>query len=290
MKQRRNIKVVLIILITLLSINVFSITKVGIYSILANDDNNSNINNNTNNNNNTNSTNNNNNDDEDKEVEETTIELFKNKEDDNKPFNVTNMFPGDSYTKYYNVKVNYHSNVTVYFNVDITKEENIEQGLPEDEAYTNQINTDDNDDNHKLSEVLKVKINVLNLDNNKSKTLYDGLMKNISGKKSITYNLTTSKSTSSKLRYEIIVYLDTSVNNDFQHKALTADFNWWVEDTKNLDPSDDILWKVVDTGVGLDYIRNNTNLYLTISIMLALINISGIIYILLILNRSKEDY
>lgn len=286
MKQRRNIKVVLIILITLLSINVFSITKVGIYSILAND-NNSNINNNANNNNNTNNTNNN----KDKEVEETTIELFKNKEDDNKPFNATNMFPGDTYTNYYNVKVNYHSNVTVYFNVDITKEENIEQVLPEDETYTNQINTDDdNDDNHKLSEVLKVKINVLNLDNNKSKTLYDGLMKNISGKKSITYKLTTSKSTSSKLRYEIIVYLDTSVNNDYQHKALTADFNWWVEDTKNLDPSDDILWKVVDTGVGLDYIRNNTNLYLTISIILALINISGIIYILLILNRSKEDY
>ena len=277
MKRKNVIKLSLIILTVILTVNVFSITKVCIYKVLANDNNsnNTNINNNTNNNTNSN------------KVEEATIELFKNKESDNEPFNVLNMFPGDTCTNNYNVKVNYHSNVTVYFNVDITKEENIylADDRPEEDIDTGQDNTDD--DNHKLSEVLKVKINVLNLDNNKSKTLYDGLMKNISGKKSITYNLTTSKSTSSKLRYEIIVYLDTSFNNDFQHKALTADFNWWVEDTKNLDPSDDILWKVVDTGVGIDYIANNTSSYLMINIFLLVLSLSLIIYLRSILY--KED-
>ena len=278
MKRKNVIKLSLIILTVILTVNVFSITKVCIYKVLANDNNsnNTNINNNTNNNTNSN------------KVEETTIELFKNKESDNEPFNVVNMFPGDTYTNYYNVKVNYHSNITVHFNVDITSEENIylADDRPEEDIDTDQDNT--NNDNHKLSEVLKVKINVLNLDNNKSKTLYDGLMKDISDDdSSITYDLSSSTSTSSKLGYEIIVYLDTSVNNDYQHKALTADFNWWVEDRKNLEPSDNILWKVVDTGVGIDYIANNTSTYLMINIFLLLLSLSLIIYLRSILY--KED-
>ena len=275
MKRKNVIKLSLIILTVILTVNVFSITKVCIYKVLAND---SNSNNTNINNNNTNSN----------KAEETTIELFKNKESDNEPFNVVNMFPGDTYTNYYNVKVNYHSNITVHFNVDITSDENIylADDRPEEDIDTDQDNT--NNDNHKLSEVLKVKINVLNLDNNKSKTLYDGLMKDISDDdSSITYDLSSSTSTSSKLRYEIIVYLDTSVNNDYQHKALTADFNWLVEDRKNLDPSDNILWKVVDTGVGIDYIANNASTYLMINIFLLLLSLSLIIYLRSILY--KED-
>ena len=278
MKRKNVIKLSLIILTVILTVNVFSITKVCIYKVLANDNNSNNTNINNNSSNNTNSN----------KVEETTIELFKNKESDNEPFSVYNMFPGDTYTNYYNVKVNYHSNITVHFNVDITSEENIylADDRPEEDIDTDQDNT--NNDNHKLSEVLKVKINVLNLDNNKSKTLYDGLMKDISDDdSSITYDLSSSTSTSSKLRYEIIVYLDTSVNNDYQHKALTADFNWWVEDRKNLEPSDNILWKVVDTGVGIDYIANNTSTYLMINIFLLLLSLSLIIYLRSILY--KED-
>ena len=278
MKQKRRIKTILTILVVLLIINIFSVTKVCLYNVLAN--------NNTTTASNTNSTN--------SKTKETSIELFSGKASDNIPYDVDNMYPGDglndnSYTNYYNIKVNYHSNITVHFNVDITSDENIylADDRPEEDIDTDQDNTDD-EDNHKLSEVLKIKINVLNLDNNKSKTLYDGLMKDISDDdSSITYDLSSSTSTSSKFRYEIIVYLDTSVNNDYQHKALTADFNWWVEDRKNLEPSDNILWKVVDTGVGIDYIANNTSTYLMINIFLLVLSLSLIIYLRSILY--KED-
>ena len=247
MKRKNVIKLSLIILTVILTVNVFSITKVCIYKVLANDNNsnNTNINNNTNNNTNSN------------KVEETTIELFKNKESDNEPFSVYNMFPGDTYTNYYNVKVNYHSNVTVHFKA------NIKDGYDV------------------LAEVLKVEIKI----NNESK--YNGLMKDMPS--SIEYNLSTSTSTLSELNYEIKVYLDTSVNNDYQNSSLKANFNWWIPETKSLDPSDNILWKVVDTGVGLDYIANNTSTYLMINICLFILSLSLIIYLKSILNKYGKD-
>jgi hypothetical protein len=243
-KQKRRIKTILTILVVLLIINIFSVTKVCLYNVLAN--------NNTTTASNTNSTN--------SKTKETSIELFSGKASDNIPYDVDNMYPGDglndnSYTNYYNIKVNYHSNVTVHFKA------NIKDGYDV------------------LAEVLKVEVKI----NNESK--YDGLMKDMPS--SITYDLSSNSSTSTTINYVINVYLDTSVGNKYQNKELKADFKWWIPETENLDSSDNILWKVVDTGVGIDYIANNTSTYLIISIIFALINISGIIYIFL---KSKEDY
>lgn len=136
-----------------------------------------------------------------------TIELYDKQPEDNTPFNVTNMFPGDSETKYFCVQVSYHDKVTVHYKATVR------------EGY------------EKLAEVLKVKVTLLTT----GETMYDGLMRDMP--KSVAYNLSSAESTTDELYYEITAYLDTSVGNDYQNKDLIADFSWWVEETGNLDPS-----------------------------------------------------
>ena len=136
-----------------------------------------------------------------------TIELYDKQAEDNTPFNVTNMFPGDSEMKYFRVRVSYHDKVTVHYKATVR------------EGY------------EKLAEVLKVKIKLLTT----GETMYDGLMKDMPD--SVTYNLASAESTTDELYYEITAYLDTSVGNEYQNKDLVADFSWWVEETGNLEPS-----------------------------------------------------
>lgn len=133
------------------------------------------------------------------------ILLHNRKPEDNTPFQVTNMFPGDRETKYYCVKVSYKSDIVVRYHADIRP------------GY------------EKLAEVLKVKIRLLDTD----EVLYDGLMRDMP--KSLNHALYTGEKTQSELYYEITAYLDTSVGNEYQDKELLADFRWWVEETDNLD-------------------------------------------------------
>lgn len=133
------------------------------------------------------------------------IALHNRKPEDNTPFQVTNMFPGDRETKYYCVKVSYKGDIIVRYHADIRP------------GY------------EKLAEVLKVKIRLLDTD----ETLYDGLMRDMP--KSLNHALYTTEKTQSELYYEITAYLDTSVGNEYQDKELIADFRWWVEETENLD-------------------------------------------------------
>ena len=135
-----------------------------------------------------------------------TIELYNKQPEDNTPFNVGNMFPGDSETKYFRVQVSYRDKVTVHYKAAVR------------EGY------------EKLAEVLKVKIKLLTT----GETMYDGLMKDMP--KSVTYKLSSAESTTTELYYEITAYLDTSVGNEYQNKDLVADFSWWVEETGNLEP------------------------------------------------------
>ncbi len=136
-----------------------------------------------------------------------TIELYNRQPEDNTPFNVGNMFPGDSETKYFRVQVSYHDKVTVHYKATVR------------EGY------------EKLAEVLKVKVKLLTT----GETMYDGLMKDMPD--SVTYNLVSAESTTDELYYEITAYLDTSVGNEYQNKDLIADFSWWVQETGNLGPS-----------------------------------------------------
>lgn len=135
--------------------------------------------------------------------------MYNKQPEENTPFAVGNMFPGDAETKYYRVQVSYRDTVTVHYHADIRP------------GYD------------KLAEVLKVKITLLS-DN---QTLYDGLMRDMPA--SLTHRLTTKDSTTDELYYEVTAYLDTSVGNEYQNKDLVADFRWWVEgkDTDHLEPS-----------------------------------------------------
>lgn len=151
-----------------------------------------------------------------------TIELYNKQPEENTPFTVDNMFPGDAEIKYFCVRVSYHDKITVHYKATVRP------------GY------------EKLAEVLKVRVKLLST----GEMLYDGLMRDMP--ESLTHKLASKKSTTDELYYEITAYLDTSVGNDYQNKDLIADFKWWVEETGNLvdspktgDTSNILLWAVL---------------------------------------------
>jgi len=129
----------------------------------------------------------------------TKLSLHSKSTEYNVPFNAINMFPGDTETKYFCVQVSYREGITVKFTADVRS------------GY------------EKLAEVLKCKVVLLGA----GKTLYDGLMKDMP--ESLEHYLYSAEETTSELYYEITAYLDTSVGNEYQNKALAADFHWWVD-------------------------------------------------------------
>ena len=154
-----------------------------------------------------------------------TIELYNKQPEENTAFAVGNMFPGDSETKYFRVRVSYHDTITVHYKATVRP------------GY------------EKLAEVLKVRIRLLSA----GETMYDGLMRDMP--ESLTHKLASKKSATDELYYEITAYLDTSVGNDYQNKDWIADFKWWVEETGNLDDSPQtgdtsniLLWAVLAAG------------------------------------------
>lgn len=129
-----------------------------------------------------------------------TIELYSRHSEENIPFKVMNMFPGDRETKYFRVRVSYCNEVTVHYRAFVRP------------GY------------EKLAEVMKVRIRLLNT----GEIMYDGLMRDMP--ESVKYKLVSPKKDTAELYYEITAYLDTSVGNEYQNKELIADFKWWVED------------------------------------------------------------
>lgn len=154
-----------------------------------------------------------------------TIELYNKQPEENTAFAVGNMFPGDSETKYFRVRVSYHDTITVHYKATVRP------------GY------------EKLAEVLKVRVKLLST----GETMYDGGIADMP--ESLTHKLASKKSTTDELYYEITAYLDTSIGNDYQNKDLIADFKWWVEETGNLDDSPKtgdtsniLLWAVLAAG------------------------------------------
>lgn len=140
---------------------------------------------------------------------------------DNTPFKVINMFPGDSETNYYCVRVSHKGDVILRFHADVRP------------GY------------EKLAEVLRCRITLPE----NGKVLYDGLMRDMP--KSLNNALNADKSTTSEVYYKITAYLDVSVGNGYQNLDLVADFDWWVEETENLetpktgDKSNIVIWVIV---------------------------------------------
>lgn len=134
------------------------------------------------------------------------LRLYKKNPQENEPFKVTDMFPGDKETKYFRVRVSHNGTVTVRYHADVR------QG------------------SEKLAEVLKVKITLLTT----GEEMYNGLMRDMP--KSLSHTLNSNGDAEDELYYEITAYLETDTGNEYQNKQLTADFKWWVEETGNLIP------------------------------------------------------
>lgn len=124
------------------------------------------------------------------------LSLYRNNAQESKPFNVSNMFPGDCITNVYNIRVSYNGSIKIYFTADVRN------------GY------------EKLAEVLRCKVVMAN----ESNPIYDGLLKDIPDLEQSISGINTTQD----LKYEISVYLDTNVGNDYQNKQLIADFKWWA--------------------------------------------------------------
>ena len=135
----------------------------------------------------------------------TTLSLYNRNADDNIPFKVVNMFPGDRETHNYCIRVFHNGTVILRFHADIRA------------GY------------EKLAEVLCCRV-VLS---GSGEVLYDGLMRDMPNP--LTHPLYSNAKTTSYVDYEITVYLKTSVGNEYMNKRLVADFRWWVEEKGNLD-------------------------------------------------------
>lgn len=131
--------------------------------------------------------------------ENVTLRLYRNRAEDTTPFRVNNMFPGDAHSRSYRLEVSYQGTLTVHFHADIRS------------GY------------EKLAEVLMCRIGIQG-----GAPLYDGLMRDMPS--SIPYILPNSGGSTESIVYDITVYLDTSVGNEYMAKELYADFRWWVEE------------------------------------------------------------
>lgn len=149
------------------------------------------------------------------------LKINKKQENDTFNFEVENMFPGDSIRQTYNIHVSCNKDVTVKFH-----------------AKTN-------GESQKLSEVLKTKITLVETD----QTIYDGSI--IDMPKSLDFKIETAESTTKTLKYDMVVYLDTSVGNEYMGLGQDVTFEWWVEEVDNLDnpktgdDSNITMWMVV---------------------------------------------
>lgn len=212
-KKQRNIKIVIIILVVLLALSLTALAGTLIYNKLAADtDTTASVSDNI-------ITPDDNQDNNESEKSQSTgsatsptkdtsaaeIMLYKKHLQDNTLFSFHNMFPGDSETKYYRVKVSYHDTITVHFKAE----------------------TRDGQEN--AAEVMGVKVKLIT----SGETLYEGLMQDMP--QSITYTMTSGESTTDEIYYEITAYLDTSAGNEYQNKEVILDFHWWADESDNLD-------------------------------------------------------
>ena len=128
----------------------------------------------------------------------TTLILYRHNPTDNMVFNAENMFPGDTITQEYCVRVACENDITMQFSIDVH------------EGY------------EKLAEVLYCKVVFLDT----GEVLYDGLM--FDATNTFDHDVAGGDDTVD-LKYEITVSLDTSVGNEYQNQKLMADFVWHAE-------------------------------------------------------------
>lgn len=138
------------------------------------------------------------------EGNKTTLKIYRNHAKDSIPFQADNLFPGDTETKSYYLQVSYKGSVTLHFRGEIR------------------------DGYEKLAEVLKCRVEMRG-----GSVLYEGLMKEMP--ESISYTLPERRQETVEIVYDITVFMDTSVGNEYMRKELLADFCWWVYEEEHTD-------------------------------------------------------
>ena len=135
------------------------------------------------------------------------LELYTGRPGVNQRFEVGNMLPGDSETKYFCVKAYHDADISLFFRADVTEQ------------------------TKGLGDVLQIKVTHLDT----GKVLCDAPFSKIDGQEfSGLLKSNTQKETTAF--YKIDVSLDPSVGNEYQAASLLADFEWYVKDTGGLTP------------------------------------------------------
>ncbi len=129
------------------------------------------------------------------------IELHSGQSADNDRFDVQNMLPGDTYTKYYCLKVYHRGDITAYFNI---KNVNATKAL---------------------DTILNIK--VTRLDEESPVVLCNGTFAAMKDN-DMPINISATSENETVMFFRIDVSLPTSAGNEFQAANLTADFNWFA--------------------------------------------------------------
>lgn len=137
----------------------------------------------------------------------TKLELYQGQPEDNQRFEVKNMLPGDTETKYFCVKVYHDKDIELFFKADVTEQ------------------------TKNLGDVLHIRVTHLET----GKVLCDAPFAEVNGKE-FPELLKSNNEKATTAYYQIDVSLDTSVGNEYQAAKLTADFKWYVKDEGSLTP------------------------------------------------------
>lgn len=135
------------------------------------------------------------------------LELYQGKSGDNQKFEVRNMLPGDTETRYFCVKAYHDADITLFFRADVTEQ------------------------TKSLKDVLHIKVTHLDT----GKVLCNAPISEII-EQEFSELLAKNAQGETTAYYRIDVSLDTSVGNEYQAAMLKADFNWYVKDEGGLTP------------------------------------------------------
>ena len=137
-----------------------------------------------------------------------SLELYKKHAQDNEAFQVSNMVPGDNVSQNFTVRIYHKKQVTLYF-----------KGLVTDQSKN-------------LGNVLQVRVT----DQDSGKVICQGTFNTINNKE-YSQEIAQSGSGQTDVTYQVDAWLDTSVGNAYQKAFLDADFQWYVKDDGNTEPT-----------------------------------------------------
>mgnify|MGYP004497507389 FL=1 len=137
-----------------------------------------------------------------------SLELYKKHAQDNEAFQVSNMVPGDNVSQNFTVRIYHKKQVTLYF-----------KGLVTDQSKN-------------LGNVLQVRVT----DQDSGKVICQGTFNSINNKE-YSQEIAQSGSGQTDVTYQVDAWLDTSVGNAYQKAFLDADFQWYVKDDGNTEPT-----------------------------------------------------